>query len=406
MKIINSLIKKVSEFLFNLVQYRKILIYTFKNKGIRGLYKFLWVKFFVFAGGEGTGNWIGSLFQPILRKFPNLIPKIIGYPQVVEIEITTRCNKKCLICEHTYWKEANIDLSFEEFKKIISNFPKLKWVNLTGEGDAFLNKDYLKMIEYLKKRGIFVALVDSFDLIDGKISEKLVRIGVDTIYISFDAATKETYEKIKIGCNFEKTLNNIKTMLKIKKDYKSPIPEIYFRYIVNKLNVHEMPQFVELVYDLGKNLLGPGSRIEFTGLLYFPEVEHLFLPQIPESIKKETIKKAKKLKINISFVHPVHPKNLQPMHYCFAWQEPYIMIGGYVLPCCAVLMSNRREFLRKYAFGNIFEKSFREIWYSKRYSEFRKMVVNKRQKVPILCVGCRAFNTIYREEKYGISNEI
>lgn len=392
--------------IFNLFNYKKIIFYILRKRGIRGLYKFLWTKFFVFAGGEGTGNWIGSIFLPILKLYPNLIPEIIGYPQVLEIEITTKCNKKCLICEHTYWKEPNKDLSFEEFKKIISNFPKLKWVNLTGEGDAFLNKDYLKMIEYLKKRDIFVALVDSFDLIDENISKKLIELGVDTIYISIDAATKETYEKIKIGCNFEKTLNNIKTFLKLKKEYKSPIPEVYFRYIVNKLNVHEMPDFVELVYSLNKNLLGPGSRIEFTGLLYFPEIEHLFLPKIPDELIKLTIKKAKKLGMNISFVHPTHPKNLQPMHNCIAWQEPYIMMGGYVMPCCAVLMSNKRDFLKKYALGNIFEKPFKEIWYSKRYIEFRKMIVKKREKVPILCAGCRAYNTIDREEKYGISDKI
>jgi MoaA/NifB/PqqE/SkfB family radical SAM enzyme len=404
-KVINFL-KGFKNLFLNLYSYKGIIFYVFKKRGIRGLYKFLWVKFFVLAGGEGTGNWFISIFEPFLRIFYKITPFIIGYPQVLEIEITTRCNKKCIICEHTYWKEENRDLTFEEFKKIISYFPKLKWVNLTGEGDAFLNKDYFKMIEYLKKRDIFVSLVDSFDLIDENISRKIIELGVDTIYISFDAGTKETYEKIKVGCKFEKTLKNIKTLLLLKEKMNSPIPEIYFRYIINNLNLYEMTKFLEIVHSLNTKLLGPGSRVEFTGLLYFPEVEDLFIPEIPQEIVDEVIQKAKELNIKVSFVHPSHPEKLLSMHYCFAWQEPYIMMGGYVLPCCAVLMSNKREFLRKYSFGNVLEKSFKEIWYSERYKKFREMVINKREKVPILCAGCRAYNTIIREKKYGISKEI
>ncbi len=406
LKVIIKILNKIKGIGNNLVYYRKIIFYLFRKGGIRRVYKFLWTKSFVFAGGEGTGCWVGSILIPFFKLFPNLTRLFIGFPQVVEIEVTTRCNKKCIICEHTYWKEPNKDLTFTEFKNIIANFPKLKWVNLTGEGDAFLNRDYLKMIEYLKKRDVYVALVDSFDLINKEIAEKLITLGVDVIYISFDAGTKETYEKIKVGCNFKKTINNIRTLLELKRKYNSPIPVIYFRYIVNKLNLYEMEKFLEIVHSFDKDLLGIGSTIEFTGLLYFPEIEELFIPKIPDNIVKKVIKKAEDLDLKISFVHPTHPKNLPPMHYCYAWQEPYIMMGGHVMPCCAVLMSNKRDFLRKHAFGNIFEKSFKEIWFSERYKNFRKMVISKREKVPILCAGCRAYNTIEREEKYGVSEKV
>jgi MoaA/NifB/PqqE/SkfB family radical SAM enzyme len=78
------------------------------------------------------------------------------------------------------------------------------------------------------------------------------------------------------------------------------------------------------------------------------------------------------------------------------------MMGGYVLPCCAVLMSNQREFLRMHSFGNVFEKPFREIWYSERYKRFRQTVNNPKAKVPLFCKGCRAFDTSVRERKYGV----
>jgi radical SAM protein with 4Fe4S-binding SPASM domain len=214
-----------------------------------------------------------------------------------------------------------------------------------------------------------------------------------------DGATKETYEKIKVGCNFEKALSNIKKLLETKRELDSPFPTVCFRFIVNKLNYQEMPQMVELVHSLGD--LGEGSQLSFAGLLTFKEIEQFYLPEIPKEIIEATQKKAKELGVNVVFSH-LQKRTLPEMEKCTAWMEPYIMIGGYVLPCCAVLMSNNRDFLRKYAFGNLREKSFKEIWYSERYKKFREMVLDKKGKVPMLCVGCRAFNTKEREKKYGI----
>lgn len=406
-KTFSNRIREALKFLRYVFAYRRTLWYLLRKRGISATWNFLYVKSFVAAGGEGTGRWLYSmLIEPIFRWFPSLAMHLVPYPNTIEVEITNRCDKRCLICEHTYWNEPNKDLSFDEFKLIVSQFPKLKWVNLTGEGDAFLNRDYLKMIEYMKKRGAAVFLVDSFDLIDESVSEQLVSLGVDGIWISFDAATKVTYEEIKLGCSFERSINNIKKLLEIKRRMGSPIPELCFRYIVNKLNVQEMPQFIELVRSLGtKNELGDGSQVEFAGLLVFPAVEHLFVEEIPDEIINATITTAADMGVKVSFAHS-SKSNLPPLECCRAWHEPYMMMGGYVMPCCAVLQNNSRDFLREHAFGNILQAPFKDIWYSERYKNFRAIIPKSNEKVPILCRGCRAYNTTMREQAYGVSSDI
>jgi MoaA/NifB/PqqE/SkfB family radical SAM enzyme len=375
-------------------KYKKSIAYLLKKRGIKSVYNFLFVKYLVAdEGGEI------AILNPIFSRFPSLAP----YPFKIEIEHTTLCDKKCIICEHTYWNEKSENITFEDFKKIIEHFPKLKWVNLTGEGSGFLNRDFMKMIEYLRSKDISVNFVDEFDLVDEEKLRKLSELGVNCIWISMEGATKETYEKIRVGCSFDRVINNIKTLLRVKKELNSPFPTICFRFVVNKLNYHEMPKMVELVHSLGD--LGEGSKLEFVGLLKFKEIEHLYLSEIPEEILEETLRKAKQLGVNVAFNHHSESR-LPPPTKCAAWTEPYLMIGGYVLPCCAVLMSNKRPFLRKYAFGNLFEKPFREIWYSERYRKFRKIVSKNNGKLPILCAGCRAFNTKEREAKYGVTDEI
>lgn len=381
------------------LSYRRTMKYLLRYHGFGALRSFLNTKIIV-PTGEGSGELAYYFLGSFLRRFPQVAP----YPRWVEIEVTTRCNKRCVICEHTYWKEPSQDLTFEQFSHIVGMFPKLTWVNLTGEGDAFLNKDYLRMIRYLKERDVAVYLVDSFNLITRDIAFELVRLGVDGIYISMDAATKETYEKIKVGCVFENTIQNIKNLLEAKKKFNSPIPEICFRYVITRWNLHEMPEFVRLVRSLApREIWGDMPKIHFVGLLVFPEIADLYVPELPEYILKETIRAAEESSdsVPVVFAH-TEPGKFPSINKCLAWMEPYIMMGGYVLPCCAVLMSNKRPWLREHAFGNVLKEDFKDIWNSERYRRFRCSVNKPTAPVPTLCYGCRSYETFERARMYGV----
>lgn len=391
---IKTRLEETHNILKTMWDYRRTFFHLLRKKGLRDAIDYISIKLIVSdEGGEF------SVLDPLFRHNPDMVK----YPYKIELEPTTVCNKKCLLCEHTYWREKSESLSFERFKKIIDQFPKLRWINITGEGSAFLNKDFLKMLKYLRSRRISVNFVDEFEFVNEKIGRKLIELGVNCIWISMDGATKETYEKIKIGCDYEKVMTNIKRFLKMKRKMGALLPSLCFRFVVTKLNVHEMPKFVERIHSLGD--LGDGSKVEFVGLLKFKEVEHLFLPVVPQKIIDATVKKAEELNVCVAFSHINEPE-LPPVKHCTAWAEPYIMMGGYVLPCCAVLMSNKRPFLRKYSFGKLPEKSLKEIWNSDRYRKFRRLVPRQDGPVPILCKGCRAYDTRERERKYGVSKDI
>jgi len=398
-KIIKTLISLI-EFIWHLLKipwkYKKSIWYLLRKKGLKSVKNFLFVKYFVTDEG-GEVAILNNIIK--ITKLFSLAP----YPFKIEVEHTTICNKKCIICEHTYWQEKQERLTFEQFKQMVDQFPKLRWINITGEGTGFLNPDFLRIIEYLRLKDISVNFVDEFDFVNEANARKLIELGVNCIWISMDGAIKETYEKIKVGCDFEKALSNIKMLLRLKKELNSPFPMLCFRFVVNRLNYTEMPKMVELIHSLGD--LGEGTKLEFVGLLTFKETEKYYLPEVPKEIIKETIQKGKNLGINVQFSH-ICKSELPSINKCTAWMEPYIMMNGYVVPCCAVMMSNKRDFLRKYAFGNLFEKPFKEIWYSERYKKFRSLVQKNKRPVPILCAGCRAYETKKREKKYGYSNSI
>ena len=370
--------------------YRRTMSWYLRKGDIKGLNNFLYTKTLV-PTGEGSGELAYYFIGGLLQKYPQLV----WYPRNIEIEITSKCNKHCVICEHTWWNEKATDLTFDEFKNLTNQFD-LKWVNLTGEGDAFLNKDYLRMIELLKRRGTSVFLVDSFDLIDREVSQRLVKLGVDGIYISMDGATKETYESIKVGCNYDKVIQNIKQLLAWKKVYDSPVPEICFRFVVTKKNMHEMAEYVTVLQNLGSRKdFGDGSKIHFVGVLDFPEIHDLYVDEVPQIFANGDIP--------VVFAHTGKDTNPN-INRCLAWMEPYFALvpQPMALPCCAVMMSNSREKLLEYSFGNYNNESMKSIWNSSYYRTFRRTVTNQHSSVPALCQGCRAFDTREREKLYGI----
>ena len=378
------------------LNYRHTIAYLLRRGRFKDLANFLYTKTLV-PTGEGSGEAAYYLIGPLLQRYPQLVP----FPKYIEIEVTTRCNKRCIICEHTWWKEPSRDLSLEEFKSLTDQFD-LKWVNLTGEGDAFLNKDYLDMIRHLKGRGTSVYLVDSFDLVTKDIAHELVKLGVDGIYISMDGATKQTYESIKVGCNFDKVVNNIENLLHFKRRIHSPLPEICFRFAITKTNVHEMPDFVRFVSSIAtRKEWGDGSKIHFVGLLDYPEIHNLCLDNIPQKYIEETIRAADG--IPVVFAHTQESTN-PSINRCLSWAEPYFALVPHhmVLPCCAVLMSNNRARLAEYCFGDYTKEPMRQIWNHPYYRTFRKAVTKKDGPVPALCQGCRAYDTKEREAKYGI----
>lgn len=315
-----------------------------------------------------------------------LFPWSVFYPRAIEVETTTYCNLKCVMCEHTYWKEKNQRMNYKQFRYILDQFPKLSWIGMTGIGSSFLNPDYIKMVMLVKKRNIYLEIYDHFDLLDEKISRQLIEAGVDRVIVSMDAATRKTYEKIRINANFERVIKNIRTLYVLKKKMKAHYPEITYHFIISKLNIGEILPYIDLVKELSS---GENTSIYFTSILHpFEEIKEIAV-QVPDSLVERAEEKAKKLGIKIAWNRSV-PREKEPITKCNEWIMPFIFVDGTVVPCCAGLEANRRDYQRKTSMGNIFKPPFSEIWNNPKYRVLRQMI--HEGKTPPACQHC----TIYK----------
>jgi len=390
---------------------RKTLAYIRRKYGLKRWINVVLTYWIITGENSGVG-----VLDPLYKFFPSLTP----YPLEIEVEFTTICNINCLQCEYRHWDPKlrlpdgrsykGQNLTFEQFKHMVDQFPHLIWINPTGEGSPFLNPEFLQMLEYLKKRNVYVNFSAEAYNWNHEIAKKLVEIGVDKIWFSIDGATKETYQKIRVGSDWETIWKNIRDLIEEKRKAKSYLPQVCFHFTPMTLNRHEIIPFIDLVADLKEEYgiwVGEYVTIDFQQVIINnPKAAELKYEPTDEEIEK-VYEHAKKRGVKIFYQRPSYEEETKPPgDLCVVWKEPFFLINGDVVPCCACVQRNNRPWLHEFTFGNLFEKPFREIWDSDRYKKFRKMVVNPKAPVPILCQGCAVFNFKDRREKYGISKEI
>jgi len=317
-----------------------------------------------------------------LRRLYNLCPL---YPPFIEVEVVTRhrCPFNCVMCESSYWDEPDRDMTYKQFKSIIDQFPKLKWIGLTGIGEAFLNKDFRAMVALCKERNMAIEI---YDLMFFDNTEFLVDVGVDTILVSLDAATEETYNKIRRNGNWNKSITHTKKLFQLAKQKVSETgtgPELLLHFIITTLNKDEMIPFIDLAKELAD---GYPVGIQFTRILHwnkFPQAEEVKYECTEDEIDRVS---------EYAFNRGVTLKWGQntwiekpPMSDCIEWAMPFIFADGTVIPCCVQNLQFDRAYQRKTSLGNIFETPFKTLW----KTTFKKLRKDLRdRKLPPVCVDC------------------
>ena len=303
------------------------------------------------------------------------------YPDYIEVETTTFCNFRCKMCENPHMKEKRQHMKLKEFKYILDQFPNLKWIGMAGIGQSFLNPDYPKMLKLCKERNIYIETFDRFMFIDRKMSEFLVKIGMDKIYCSLDAATKETYKKMNLGLDFDRVVKHLKILDEVKKKNNSHYPELFFHFIITKDNINEVENYIDFIHSLDIEV----EFIQFTRMLHdFPEIHDEFV-EVSDELKERIIRKAENLGLKATF-NINTSENKGSLDTCTVWYQPFIFVDGTVVPCCSLNEQNDRAWQRETSLGNIFKTDFRKIWYGEKYANMITKL--KDNKMPINCMRC------------------
>ncbi len=186
------------------------------------------------------------------RKFPASYgfesQECAEFPTYIMFDITNVCNSKCIHCPHsTVYSKSNtpVFLKLDVYKKVIDECAgrKIHFVRITADGEPLLHQELIVMINYASKQKVGpVGLTTNGSLLNSSTIKEIVESDLFMIDISLDAAKSTTYEKIRNGLSFEKTINNVKSLLEYKNKIGSPL-KVMVSFVKQEDNLSEVEEF-------------------------------------------------------------------------------------------------------------------------------------------------------------------
>lgn len=164
----------------------------------------------------------------------------------IMIETTNICNAKCEFCANATLKREKMVMSDEIFNLIVERIEdeniNVEQFILHLNGEPFTDSKLIKRIRLLKEKyeNVPIRFATNFSLPDENTIDDLLESGLDSITISMNAITEESYRAI-MGLNYRKTLKNLEYLLEKKREKHHNI-EICLS-IVDLGNIEDINQF-------------------------------------------------------------------------------------------------------------------------------------------------------------------
>lgn len=179
-------------------------------------------------------------------------------PELLSLQHDDSCNLSCPQCRSgLIYADAERQQELREIQDgwIKSpTFRSAKRILLSGNGDPFASKVYSDLLRQIKQEDfpdLEIVILTNGLLLNKSRWEALsnVHYAIRHILVSVDAATPETYSKVRRGGNFEKLLENLEFISHLHKSKE--IDTFTIKFVTSAENFMEMPDFVRLAKRLG-----------------------------------------------------------------------------------------------------------------------------------------------------------
>jgi radical SAM protein with 4Fe4S-binding SPASM domain len=275
--------------------------------------------------------------------------RLSGLPVEYIVETTAKCNLYCPMCPRETHKQPKEDMPDEIFDRLVrESGSSAEHMMLIGLGEPLLDDKIFDRIEYCDRHRISTLLSTNGTLLDEKAAAKLLSTPLEHVTLSFDGATKESFEFYRKGARFERVRDNFVRFARMKDERKAKV-----QIVVQMVRMERNAGEVEAFESFWKAVPGVDAvRIK--------EDETNLMQPSPTRATDE-------------WKHPCH----------YLWRGPmYVKHNGDVYPCCQSYMLDGAPL------GNIGTQSLETIWNADAMQEMRRLHVAGRAAEIDICAKC------------------
>ena len=318
-------------------------------------------------------------------------------PREVYFEVTNRCNLLCETCPRTFFDlEPAADLSLERMIEIGDALPEIDRMVLHGVGEPMLNRDLPKMIAYGARRDARVVFNTNGTLLTERRGDAITDAGLSELRVSLDAATPETYTRVRGADVLGKIVRNVTAFTERRARSGHAAPHVSVWATVLRENLEELPELVRLAAGIGATELNL-QRLVFNGLGLATADQSVYrdLTARQEQVLAECRAVAAEVGIRITGSGGTEGEGAcrAPSNEDGAWRSCrrpwkvlYVTAHGTMLPCCIAPFATTD--MRLIVLGDVIRDGVAASWNGPTMQRFRTR--HQSDDPPVPCAPCGA----------------
>jgi radical SAM protein with 4Fe4S-binding SPASM domain len=311
-----------------------------------------------------SGIYLGTVDDQ-LELLGDRAGELYPFPSVVNLVLTNLCNLSCVMCpyhsplyeDQSGYFDKNKYMSDDVFERVAREAAAHGAVLKLGQlEEVFMHPRLLVWIKRASALGVrHIHITTNGTLMTPERAEALVQSGVTSLYVSLDAATPDTYKKIR-GGDLDKVCANVDALLDSRRRAGSDM-RIYTSMILQQEAIAEKDDFI-----------GQWRAKGIDGVIIYQLSEHF------SGVNNFAGK-------NFSHAAP------EQRHACSSvWQEAYVYPDGEVSMCCTTMILVPQKGL--ISVGNVNEQSLQDIWLGRQYRDLRKRLIRNDIEGDVACKDC------------------
>jgi MoaA/NifB/PqqE/SkfB family radical SAM enzyme len=201
----------------------------------------------------------------------------------VFVDITNRCNLRCVMCHFAYdhvrrRRAHHMDPAF--FRTIATQLrPHTRKITLSAACEPTVSPHFSEILRICGRLGFpEIGFLTNGHRLSDAIITSILDSAVTQVAISLHGATSSTYSSIHRGGSLQKVLQNAARLLQARGRPAPGKPRVGFHVTLMRRNIRELPDIVRLAAELGVDFISMRHLVPFQGLGLEPEL----LSHIPE----------------------------------------------------------------------------------------------------------------------------
>jgi tungsten cofactor oxidoreducase radical SAM maturase len=296
----------------------------------------------------------------------------------VYLEITDSCNLECEICYRHHWVQEPVDMKEDLWENTVNQIRDNKTIEtvvLGGMGEPLVSPFFIRSVELLCNKQIWVT--SNATLFREQLNAEIVS-KIHLFVVSIDGM--ESHMVQERGVVFKELMANIDHLNQLKEQNQMEMPYLDIQFVASEKNIDEIFPLMDILAEKRvRNIiishLLPQHTEQADDILY-SRYENREMKEKFHKIRNYSFRKG------LRIIFPEVELKTERKCAFVNNDATYITSRGEVVPCYRLshegseVVFGRQKTLKQYSFGNLNEKSLKEIWEDKEYVKFRNKIYN------------------------------